>query len=145
MSRALVILAAAVLGIGAAEKKVSVKALPPAVRDAVKQQSAGAKLRGFTQEVEDGKTIYEAEMTLNGHGKDVSFDPAGNVVSVEEEVTLASIPAEARAAIQKAVGTGKLNKVELVTENGKTFYEAALRRDGKSLEIQVDAQGATLK
>jgi hypothetical protein len=39
-------------------------------------------IRGFTQESEKGKIIYEAEMTVSGHSKDVSFDAAGNVVGI---------------------------------------------------------------
>jgi uncharacterized membrane protein YkoI len=132
-------------GAAAAEKKIQMKDLPAAVQRAVQEQSKGATLRGLTKEVENGKTEYEAELTVNGHGKDVAFDSAGKVTSVEEEVPLASIPEAARAALQKAAGAGKVNKVELVTENEKSFYEAAIRKDGKSTEIQVDASGKTIK
>jgi uncharacterized membrane protein YkoI len=129
----------------AKETKVQMKDLPAAVQRAVQDQSKGATLRGVTKEVENGKTEYEAQLTVNGHGKDISFDSAGKVTSVEEEVPLASIPEAARAAIQKAADTGKIEKVELVNEDGKTFYEAALRKNGKSSEIQVDASGKTVK
>lgn len=130
----------------AAESKVKMENLPPAVQQAVKaEESKGAKLVGLGKEVENGKTIYEAELKVDGHNKDVSFDTAGKVVSVEEEVTLASLPEPARAAIQKAVGTGKLQKVESVQENGTTFYEAAIKKGLKSSEFKVDAKGATIK
>lgn len=138
------ILASASLS-SAAEKKIQMKDLPAAVQQAVKQESAGASIRGFTTEKENGKITYEAEMTVNGHGKDVSFDTTGKVVSVEEEVAIDGIPAAARTTIQKAVGNGKLRKVESVTENGKSFYEASFRKDGKSSEVQVDANGAKVK
>src|SRR3981081_3561060 len=87
-----------------AEKKVKMQNLPAAVQDAVKQHSQGAKLRALATEVDSGKTVYEAEFTVDGHSKDITFDANGQVVSVEEETTLASIPAPARAAIQKAAG-----------------------------------------
>jgi uncharacterized membrane protein YkoI len=127
------------------EKKVAMRDLPVVVQQAVREQSKGATIRGLTMEVENGKTEYEAELTVNGHGKDISFDAAGRIVSVEEEVPLASLPEAARGAIQKAVGTGKLRKVESVTENGTAFYEATIRKAGKSSEIKVDANGATVK
>lgn len=129
----------------AKEKKIQMKDLPAAVQRAVQDQSKGATLRGLTQEVENGKTEYEAQLTVNGHGRDISFDAAGKVTSVEEEVPLASIPEAARAAIQKAADAGKVEKIELVNENGKTFYEVALRKNGKSSEIQVDATGKPIK
>jgi len=129
----------------AAEKKIQMKDLPASVQQAVKQESAGATIRGFSTEVENGKTTYEAEMTVNGHAKDVTFDTTGKVVSVEEEVAIERIPRAAHDAIQKAVGNGKLRKVESVTENGKSFYAASFRKDGKSSEIQVDASGVKVK
>ncbi len=58
----------------AGETKVKMESLPPAVQAAVKQQSAGATIKGLTKETENGKTTYEAELTVNGHGKDISFD-----------------------------------------------------------------------
>jgi uncharacterized membrane protein YkoI len=129
----------------AGETKVKMESLPPAVQAAVKQQSAGATIKGLTKETEKGKIIYEAELTVNGHGKDISFDSAGKVVSIEEEVAIDSIPAAARDAINKAVGTGKLTRVEQVTENGKTSYEAAIKRGIKTSEFTVDASGNKIK
>ena len=125
----------------AAEKKIQLKDLPAAVQQAVQDQSKGATLRGLTTEVENGQTEYEAELTVNGHNKDITFDAAGKITSVEEEVPLASIPEAARGAIQKAASAGKVEKVELVNENGKGFYEAAIRTGGKMSEIQVDSSG----
>jgi uncharacterized membrane protein YkoI len=119
--------------------------LPPAVQNAVKEQSKGATIRGLSKETEKGKTEYEAELTLNGQNRDVSFDAAGNVISVEEEVPLSSVPDAARAAIQKAAAGGSLGKVEQVKENGKLFYEATILKGGKSSEIQVDPKGVLVK
>jgi uncharacterized membrane protein YkoI len=127
------------------EKKVKMKDLPAAVQQAVKEQSKGATLKGLTTDVDDGQTLYEAELSVDGHGKDVSFDAFGKVVSVEEEVVLASLPAAARSAVEKAVGTGKLQKIESVNENGKSLYEAAISKDGKSSEVKIDANGTTLR
>ena len=129
----------------AAEKKIKMQEMPAAVQQAVKDQSKGAVIRGFAQKVENGKTLYEMELTVNGHATDVTFDGMGKVVSVEEEVPLESIAGPAREAIQKAVGKGKLQKVESVTENGNSFYEASIRKAGKSSEIKVDANGAPVK
>ena len=83
-----------------AGKKVAMKDLPPPVQKAVAEQSKGAVIRSLTKEVENGKTEYEAELTVNGHGKDISFDSAGKIVSVEEEVTLESLSPAVRATHQ---------------------------------------------
>jgi len=81
---------------------------------------------------------------VNGHGKDVSMDASGTVIEVEEEVALGSIPAAARAAIEKAAAGGKIAKVEKVTGEKEVAYEAALRKDGKRSEVRVSADGSML-
>jgi len=127
------------------ETKVKMQDLPAAVQKAVKEQTKGATLKGLTKEVEEGKTFYEAETTVAGHVKDILFDTDGNVVSVEEEVAIDKIPAAARDAIQKAVGTGKLAKLETVKEKGTTFYEGHIKKGAKETEVKVDANGKPVK
>ncbi|MBI3280111.1 MAG: PepSY-like domain-containing protein [Acidobacteria bacterium] len=127
------------------ETRVKLKDLPPAVQAAVAAQSKGATLKGLTREAEHGLTRYEAEFRVKGRTKDITFDETGKIVSLEEEVPLASIPAAAREAVEKSIGTGKLLLVETVTEDGATFYEAHMRKDGKEIEIKVDASGRPVK
>jgi len=135
----------AALGAQDSEKKINMKGVPAAVQQAIREQSKGATLRGVAKEVEQGKTLYEAELTVNGHSKDVTFDAQGQVVSVEEQTPIADIPSAAREAIQKAAGGGKVLVVETVTEGGKTFYEAQVRKGIKKSEVKVDASGQPVK
>jgi uncharacterized membrane protein YkoI len=127
------------------EQKVTLEQLPAAVQAAVKEQSKGATVKGFAIENENGKKLYEAELTVNGHAKDISFDARGAIVSVEEETTLDKIPAPARAALEKAAGQGKIVIVEVVTEGGKTSYEAQINTGKKTSEVAVDASGRSVK
>jgi uncharacterized membrane protein YkoI len=126
---------------GAKEQKVTLEQLPAAVQAAVKEHSKGATVKGFAIESEDGKKLYEAELTVDGHAKDISFDETGAVASIEEETTLDKIPAPARAAFEKAARNGKITIVEVVTEGGKTSYEAEISNGKKTSEVAVDAAG----
>jgi hypothetical protein len=40
--------------------------------------------KALLEEIENGQTMYEAELTIKGHSKDVSMDANGNVVEIEE-------------------------------------------------------------
>jgi uncharacterized membrane protein YkoI len=135
----------AALALSAAEKRVQMKDLPPAVQKAVQEQGIGATIKGFAKETENGATTYEAEMILNGHGKDVSFDPSGKVVAVEEEVGLENVPAQVRAAIEKATEGARIKKVEKVTEGGTARYEAAYSKGGKNHEVELKPDGSPVK
>ena len=124
------------------EKKIKMTDLPEAVRKTVQEQSKGATLRGLAKEVEDGKTFYEAELKVNGRNRDVLIDPTGAVVEIEEQVTLASLPANVKATIQKAAGKGKILIVESVTKNNTLeAYEAQISKAGKKSEIKVAPNG----
>ena len=128
-----------------AETPVKLADLPPAVQKAVKEQMAGATLRGLSKETEHGKTTYEAELTVNGKSKDVTIDGEGKIIEMEEEVPLAGIPDGARSAIEAAAGkAGKVLMVESVKENDKLVaYEAHIQKtpNGKKSEVRVDANG----
>src|SRR5437762_8194204 len=91
-----------------AETRVQMKELPEAVQKTVREQTKNAKLRGLAKEVENGKTFYEAETTVNGKSRDFLIDPTGAVVEVEETTTLDSIPEAAQKAFKIAAGSGKI-------------------------------------
>ena len=129
----------------ASEKKVKMKDLPEAVRKTVQEQSKGATIRGLAKEVEDGMTFYEAELTVNGHNRDVLIDRTGAVVEIEEQVALSSLPAEVKATIQKAAGKGKITSVESITKNNTLeAYEAHVNTGGKKSEIKVAPNGTLI-
>lgn len=127
------------------EKRVQMKDLPPAVRKTVEEQSKGATIRGLSKEIEAGKTYYEAELTVQGHGKDVLIDSAGKVVEIEEEVQLASLPPAVKKTIEKSAAGGKIGKIESITKNGNLVaYEAQLVKAGKKSEVKVAPDGKVI-
>jgi uncharacterized membrane protein YkoI len=135
----------AVLPAHAQEKKLQPSDLPAAVQKTVDEQSKGATIKGFSTEVEDGKKIYEVQLTVNGHGKDISMDPQGHVLEIEEETLLESLPPAVRDGLTKAAGKGTIRKVESLTKNGKLVaYEAAVKTGTKNSEVQVGPDGKKL-
>ena len=142
------LLAASLLVFGSAqasEKKVKMKDLPKAVQQTVREQGKGATIGGLSKEVEHGKTYYEVELKVNGHGKDILIDPAGAIVEIEEEVTMASLPPAVRAAIEAKAGKGRIVKIESITKNNTLVaYEAQVNAAGKKSEIKVGPEGNSI-
>jgi hypothetical protein len=129
----------------AQEKKINRSELPPAVEKTVAAQSAGATIRGSSTEKENGQTLYEVEMTVNGHSKDVSMTADGSIVEVEEQVALDSLSPEVKAGLQAKSGKGKITKVESLTKKDKLVaYEAKVETNGKKSEVQVGPDGKPL-
>src|SRR6202171_6272754 len=85
----------------AQEKKIKREQLPPAVEKTVARESQGATINGFATEIEDGKRLYEVELTVDGHSKDISMDKDGNIVEVEAEVAMDSLPAAVQEGLRK--------------------------------------------
>jgi hypothetical protein len=129
----------------AQEKKIKREELPPAVEKTVAEQSRGATIKGFSTELEKGERLYEVELTVNGHVKDISMDKDGKIVEVEEEVAMDSLPPEVKAGLTSAAGSGTITRVESLTKGGKLVaYEAGVKNGPKHSEVQVGPNGEKL-
>ena len=125
----------------AEETKIQFKDLPPAVKAAVKAQSQGATVKGYSKEIENGKTEYEVQLLVDGKKRDVSFDPDGKVLETEEVVAFGSVPEKAQGAIKQQAAGAKVEKVEKVTSDRATVYEALVTQNGKKREVRVLENG----
>ena len=136
----------AISGLATAAKSLQVKDLPAAVQKTVQDTLKGGEIKNITKEVEKGVTQFEVESMLNGKHRDFNVDAKGKLIVVEEEVDLASIPAPAKATIEKKAAGGKLGMVESVTKDGVVIYEAAFTtKAGKKGSVLVKADGTETK
>lgn len=142
LASAVAIAALSLAGIGAAEKKIQMKDLPPAVQKAVQEETKGAKIVGVAKEIENGRTMYEIETIVNGHTRDLIFDAAGRLDVAEEAVDVSALPPAVRAAFE---ASGKIVRAEIVTKGNTVTYEAQVQKGLKKSEIVVDATGKPVK
>lgn len=133
-----VVLSLVAVATASADTKIALKDLPEAVKKAVTENLQGGQIKGLSTEVEKGQTFYEVETVRNGHGRDLLFDKAGQLVSVEETVALSSVPEAVRKAL---TAQGKVLKVETVTKSGVVSYEGVVEKAGKRTEVALDAEG----
>jgi len=129
----------------AAERRINRSQLPAAVEKTVQAQSQGATIKGFATEIEGGKKVYEAEMVVNGHTKDIQIAEDGTLNEIEEEVSIDSLPSSVQTALRTKAGSAKIVKVESLTKKGSLVaYEAATLNGSKKGEIQVGPKGEKL-
>lgn len=129
----------------AQEKKLEHSQLPAAVQRAAAEQSKGATVRGYSSETENGQVVYEVEMTVHGHSRDVTLDSTGNVLEVEEQVLLDSLPEAVRTGLKGLAGSGTITNVESLTKRGTLVaYEAHVHTGDKRSEVQVGPDGKRL-
>lgn len=141
----LIIASTVVFTAGAQEKKIDRSALPSAVEKTVQAQSQGATVKGFTTEIENGRRVYEAEIMVDGHSRDVSIASDGSISEVEEEVAFGSLPAKVQTALTARARGAKIVKVESLKKKNKLVaYEATTLRGKKHGEVQVGPNGERL-
>ena len=129
----------------AEEKAISRSDLPPAVEKTLQQQLKSATVKGFSAEKENGRVVYEAQLLVNGHTKDILLDASGTIQEVEEEVAFDSLPIEVKASLRARAKNGKITKVEsLIKQDKLVAYEAQVEKNGKHSEIQVGPKGERL-
>ena len=133
-------------GVSFGQKKLTLQDLPPVVQKTVQAELKGGEIKNIDRETEHGVAQYEVETMLNGKHRDFDVDTKVNLMVVEEETNIDSIPTPAKAAILKKVGAGKLARVELFMRGGETMYEAGYTgKDGSKHEVLVKADGTETK
>jgi hypothetical protein len=134
----------AVVSTSIAEEQVKKADLPAVVQKAADAQSAGASVLGYTKGKKHGHVAYEVQMMVGDHTKDVTIDPQGRVLEVEEQVAADELPANVFHGLSAQAGKGKITKIESLTRNGKIVAYEAQVTGGKHAEIQVGPDGQKL-
>jgi hypothetical protein len=125
------------------EKKIAIDDLPKAVVKAARKAFPEAKIVGASKETEDGETIYEVEMKLDGKSIDLSIDDEGEIEAVEKEIEVEDLPRAVINAARKKFPEGKIAKVEEVSdEDDVVVYELIIEtKGGKSREVVFSPNG----
>jgi len=145
LAATVVIAGASFFTVRAQEKKLKLAQLPAAVQKTVSRESERATVKEYSTEVEGGVRLYEAELEINGRSKDISINSKGEVVEIEEQVELDSLPDAVKNALTKAAGGGTIRKIESLTKRGKLVaYEAAIVEGKKHREVQAGPNGEKL-
>jgi len=67
------------------EVPVSMGDVPPAVRAALDRESAGGTVTEVEKEMKNGRTVYSADVMINGVPWDIAVAEDGTVISKEKE------------------------------------------------------------
>jgi hypothetical protein len=137
------------VAVQAKEKKVKQGDLPPAVQTTIEAQtqSAGITVSGYTKDTVDGDTLYRASLVADGKPRVVTVGADGTLVSIENEVTWDSIPADVQSTFTRVAGVkGKLGDFHSVSTDGKIVSYNAMRETwGNRDRVSVKPHTAALE
>ncbi|MES1260923.1 MAG: hypothetical protein ABUS49_04235 [Acidobacteriota bacterium] len=119
------------------------EALPPAVRNTALAHMEKAFPVSISSAKSEQGWDYQINTRLNGKYHDLVIDENGKLVAVKDEVDLASLPAAAKAAIEKQAAASKIMTLEKVTEGGLVSYGAGMKDEaqGTLVQVRVSADG----
>jgi hypothetical protein len=120
--------------------------LPQAVRETAKAHMESAFPVSISSAQTEQGWDYQINTRINGKYHDLVIDEKGQLVAVKDETDLASIPAAAKAAIEKQAAASKIMTLEKVTEGGQVSYGAVMKDNAQGTSVQVRvAPDGTLK
>jgi uncharacterized membrane protein YkoI len=124
---------------------VTLADVPAPAKAAIEKLMAGGEIAKIDREGEGDKAIYDVEGKVGG--KNVEYDVAadGKVLSTEESVPYASLPAEVRTAAARYFGSSEGLAAHKEIEKGKTFYEVEGKKDGKAVTVKLTDKGKILE
>ena len=128
--------------------------LSPAAAAAVRKGWPKAAVREIEVERAGGVKLHKVVLSQGGKDIEVEISPRGAIVSTQEDVGVRDLPADLRKAVRKALGGGKLGKIEkevvmAVVDGGKVLplakpqviYEVKFSKDGSRHEIKLSGGG----
>jgi uncharacterized membrane protein YkoI len=129
---------------------------PAAVQKTLKREANGAKIDEVEKEAEDGKTIYEADVTIDGKKYDITVAEDGTLLekALEEdedaddgkkgeevEVKRSDCPVAVQKTLKREANGASIDAVGKETKDGKIIFEVDVKIDGKNYEIRVAEDG----
>jgi uncharacterized protein YuzE len=132
-----------------AEKKLKKTEVPAPVLDAVTRKYPKAQLKNFGEELEDGKKIFEVELTSGKDQVSIDVSPEGKILAEETVIAPAALPAPIKAALQASKYKGwKIAKAESVIHDEKPDsleYEVVVQTKKEKFEVVLDRAGKITK
>jgi hypothetical protein len=133
----------------APEKALKRAEVPKPVIEAVTKKYPKAKLKKFGEEMEEGKKIFEVELTSGTDQVSVDVSPEGKILAEETVVKPSALPAPVKAALEgskyKGWKVAKAEKVIHEEKEGTLEYEVLVQSKKERYEVVLDKDGKITK
>ncbi len=153
---ALSLVASRVIAVEEDEVKVKLADCPAAVRKTIEREAGGAKISEVDKELEDGMTIYEVDVKIDGKNYEVtvaedgtllekSLDEDGEEEEVDEvKIKLSDCPVAVQKTLKREAGGAKIDAVDKESVDGETAFEVDVNIGGRNYEIKVAPDGTLI-
>lgn len=110
-------------------------------RAVIEELTARGTIKKIEEEQTEGRVVYDVEATVGG--KDVEYDVAsdGTLLTTEESIPYASLPATVRTAVEKYFGSGAGLSAAREVEGAKTYYEVEGQEKAHMVALKLTETG----
>jgi uncharacterized membrane protein YkoI len=126
-------------------KKMASSDLPAKVQSAVNSKFPNAQIRSAEKETENGKVIYDVELTQNGKHYEMDINEDGTIAETESAIEASALPAPVSQAVQAKYPGGTVKEVmekRKGNEQAVSEYEIVVKpSSGKSQELTIAPDG----
>ena len=125
--------------------------IPKAVMESLKAKFPRAKITKWTKEKEDGKVVYDIELTHEGKKAEADIFEDGTIQNYEKEFDAKDLPKAVTEAVEKKYPKAKMKEVMEITEikDKKEVhggFEIVLETaDKKEVEVTIAKDGKVLE
>ncbi len=153
------------------EKQVSIEQAPAPVQATILAQANGGTVGEIETETENGRTIYEADVTINGQEIEIKVASDGALVARnaedeedndgdgaeeagdndnedenenEELVALDAVPTAVKATLLKETTGAEIKEIEKETDGGRTIYSVEVILNGQKVDFEIAPDGTLL-
>jgi hypothetical protein len=131
------------------EKTIKQSDVPGPVLGAVAKKYPNAKMKKFETEQDEGKPIFEVQVTSGKDQISIDVSPEGKILAEETVIKPSDLPAPVKAGLAASkYKTWKLAKAEKVIENEKDdspAYEVVVQQKKEKVEVVFDKDGKITK
>ena len=115
--------------------------MPAPVQETFKKVLGKNTLGGLAIELEDGKTIYEAEYVVKKVTYVFFVAEDGKLIEHGVEVGQFFLPEEVVAAVKKAQPTGKIEETSFMVGDGKSYFTLEVKAATGMHMLRIGADG----
>jgi len=133
------------------EEEIKFADAPPAAQKTLQREAGDVKIDKLDKMAKKGRTVYEADVKIDGHNYEIIVTAEGQLLSKEldeeeeeAEIKFADAPSVVQKTLLREAGGTKIDKVDKLSREGRTLYETDVKIDGKNYEIVVTAEGLLL-
>ncbi|MEP6663886.1 MAG: PepSY-like domain-containing protein, partial [Verrucomicrobiota bacterium] len=127
------------------EMSLPLSETPLPVQQKIKERVGSGKVDEINKTTDDDEISYEVDFTRDGKSRFFSVSAEGDLLSEEEDVVLADVPAAARKTIQENLRGQKSESLTKRTEEGEVFYDVEFSGSNQKKSFIVSEAGKLQK